>query len=692
MWEDPTTYPYLIPLIWQGDGPNPSPGYSSRGSMYGVSGIPHCQWGGNLNYVGGGTSTLPAYISRYNTLSAENSPAEMTLELNTNETGQLAFLLDVTLTANITTTNNKIVYVLTHNWEPGQSSYFASVVSYEQEVFNLTTAGETGSYEHVITMASNWDLTKLKAVAMIQTFDGTHKIHQAATAGFSGLLPMFTANITEGPAYLGVQFTSNSFPQNGIDSWEWDFDGDGIFDSTEENPYHLYLTPGDYDVTLRITVDGETAETTSADLIHVTDGSNVSGALSGMWVSDFNPYTITDDANIPAGNELIIQPGVEMYFESGVRLTVQGKLVADASSSPEEPIIFSSNSNWEGIRFMNTTEANLIQNCELSNANLTAISIETGSMVDVIGNKLFNNSSTSAGAAIDVSSCTDVLISRNIISNNTSSSSTPGIKCTGSPITISNNIIVNNTGTFSGMLMTSASNALIENNTIANNLSTNGTPYLFYFFNSFPTIINCVIVDEGTVFFAPFGNPSVTYSCITGGFSGEGNIDADPLFANPTTGNGAEYNGLDAYWWLQSTSPCIDAGNPDAAYNDPDGTRNDMGAFGGPNALEVTVGNDGNPVAVVTNSSIDIYPNPFNPSTSIALNLTENDKHHPVSVNIYNIKGQLVKTLIDNEVVNANTLVWNGTDNYGNRISSGMYFAKVNTQSSNLTRKMLLLK
>jgi len=284
------------------------------------------------------------------------------------------------------------------------------------------------------------------------------------------------------------------------------------------------------------------------------------------------------------------------------------------------------------------------------------------------------------------------LISRNIISNNTSSSSTPGIKCTGSPITISNNIIVNNTGTFSGMLMTSASNALIENNTIANNLSTNGTPYLFYFFNSFPTIINCVIVDEGTVFFAPFGNPSVTYSCITGGFSGEGNIDADPLFANPTTGNGAEYNGLDAYWWLQSTSPCIDAGNPDAAYNDPDGTRNDMGAFGGPNALEVTVGNDGNPVAVVTNSSIDIYPNPFNPSTSIALNLTENDKHHPVSVNIYNIKGQLVKTLIDNEVVNANTLVWNGTDNYGNRISSGMYFAKVNTQSSNLTRKMLLLK
>lgn len=33
---------------------------------------------------------------------------------------------------------------------------------------------------------------------------------------------------------------------------------------------------------------------------------------------------------------------------------------------------------------------------------------------------------------------------------------------------------------------------------------------------------------------------------------------------------------------LQPGSPCIDAGNPDPQYNDPDGSRNDMGAYGGP--------------------------------------------------------------------------------------------------------------
>ena len=53
--------------------------------------------------------------------------------------------------------------------------------------------------------------------------------------------------------------------------------------------------------------------------------------------------------------------------------------------------------------------------------------------------------------------------------------------------------------------------------------------------------------------------------------TGSGNIDADPLFV----GSG-DYN-------LQNGSPCIDTGNPGVQYNDIDGSRNDMGAYGGPN-------------------------------------------------------------------------------------------------------------
>ncbi len=50
------------------------------------------------------------------------------------------------------------------------------------------------------------------------------------------------------------------------------------------------------------------------------------------------------------------------------------------------------------------------------------------------------------------------------------------------------------------------------------------------------------------------------------------NIVGDPLFISPHTGT----------FHLQDGSPCIDAGNPDADFNDVDDTRNDMGAYGGP--------------------------------------------------------------------------------------------------------------
>jgi hypothetical protein len=53
--------------------------------------------------------------------------------------------------------------------------------------------------------------------------------------------------------------------------------------------------------------------------------------------------------------------------------------------------------------------------------------------------------------------------------------------------------------------------------------------------------------------------------------NGTGNIDSNPMFI----GNG-DYH-------LQVGSPCIDTGNPGVQYNDADGSRNDMGAYGGPN-------------------------------------------------------------------------------------------------------------
>lgn len=84
------------------------------------------------------------------------------------------------------------------------------------------------------------------------------------------------------------------------------------------------------------------------------------------------------------------------------------------------------------------------------------------------------------------------------------------------------------------------------------------------------------------------------------------------------------------------------------------------------------------------------YPNPFNPTTSIRYSIEEPGS---VSLEIYNIKGQLVKTLYHgNAEVGSHTAIWNGLDNSGNACSSGVYFYRLRTPKTSLVRKMLMLK
>ncbi|MCD6177511.1 MAG: right-handed parallel beta-helix repeat-containing protein, partial [Candidatus Cloacimonetes bacterium] len=551
---------HLIPILWESGGPNPSSGYSTRGSLYGVGGVPHAQFGGTMSVIGGSPSSPMNYQPQYNSIINTDSPLSMELSMTISGQNELILATDIEVTSNIATTNNKVIFIVTYNY--GQI-WFSNAVSYNPStVFDLTTVGQTGNYEFSFPMNPDWDLVNLKGIALVQSFGNNYQILQGVSSMFTGILPMFSSNVTEGPAYLGVQFNSNSFPQTGINSWEWDFDGDGIFDSTQENPYHLYTEPGEYDVTLRIEVDGEFAETTVENYITVTDGSSVSGILSGIWVPSFNPYVISDDITIPDGYELMITPGVELQFADDVQFTVNGLLEADASALSDDPIVFKSDSSWQGIRFFLSQENNILANCEISNASVTAIKVEGDSKVDVIGCRIFENSSTSLGAAFEIIGSDNVLISKNIIANNTSTNAVGGIKCTDSSIEITNNLIVNNSGSYGAIILMNSSDIEFTNNTIANNEANGVNAYTFFILSSNPIIKNCIIIDNNSIFFSG-GTVDVTYTCISGGYEGIGNIDEDPLFVAPTTGDGIEYNGLAADWSLQPASLCIDAGDPD---------------------------------------------------------------------------------------------------------------------------------
>ncbi len=84
------------------------------------------------------------------------------------------------------------------------------------------------------------------------------------------------------------------------------------------------------------------------------------------------------------------------------------------------------------------------------------------------------------------------------------------------------------------------------------------------------------------------------------------------------------------------------------------------------------------------------YPNPFNPETNIFYSLAEKSA---VSLKIFNIKGQLVKTLVnENQQKGQYKIVWNGQNNEGKRVGSGVYFIRMSTPKYQTIRKALLLK
>ncbi len=100
-------------------------------------------------------------------------------------------------------------------------------------------------------------------------------------------------------------------------------------------------------------------------------------------------------------------------------------------------------------------------------------------------------------------------------------------------------------------------------------------------------------------------------------------------------------------------------------------------------------GNDTTDIAAVS-QLIGNYPNPFNPETRIAFSTKENG---PVAIDIFNIRGQKVKALVnENMVAGPHTVVWNGTDDNGKNVASGVFFYRMKSGKYTSTKKMILMK
>jgi dienelactone hydrolase len=94
---------------------------------------------------------------------------------------------------------------------------------------------------------------------------------------------------------------------------------------------------------------------------------------------------------------------------------------------------------------------------------------------------------------------------------------------------------------------------------------------------------------------------------------------------------------------------------------------------------------------ILTQWNLDNYPNPFNPTTTIKFSL-QNDSS--ANISIYNIKGQKIVTLLDNQITEGtHSIIWNGKDDKCNPVSSGVYYYKLIIDNKIVKmKKCLLLK
>ncbi len=109
------------------------------------------------------------------------------------------------------------------------------------------------------------------------------------------------------------------------------------------------------------------------------------------------------------------------------------------------------------------------------------------------------------------------------------------------------------------------------------------------------------------------------------------------------------------------------------------------------NPVSLTIGSKGGELGLPEHFALgQNYPNPFNPSTTISYDLPRASR---VTLEVFNTLGQRVRTLVDKrQEAGRHQMVWDGRDEGGSKVSSGIYFYKIVTGEQIDTKKMILLK
>ncbi len=481
-------------------------------------------------------------------------------------------------------------------------------------------------------------------------------------------------------AYTDVEGGRNAVRGNTVEWGEGNIDEDPLFLSPEEGDFHL-------------TEDSPCIDAGDPESPEDPDGTRADmGAYYFHQIPDENPHRFDVPFEFDTFQEAINES-------------------QDADTVLVYPGEYAENIRFEGKEI--TVASLLLITGDVAYIDSTIINGRGRGRVILIDSQsiltgfTITNGFADLGAAIHCIECSPTISNLIVSGNGHEGFDIGGIYLLNSDAIIENVVFTNNLGRYSALGISGQGeehSPEIRNCVFSHNQ--NGSPFLCLIEDCSTNFVNVTFAENVCEGFLIFGDNGVinisnsifwrnetdrqilimshmvnaAWSDIEGGQNsiraeefvwGEGNINEDPLFVNPEEG----------IYHLTEDSPCIDAGDPESP-EDPDGTRADMGAFYFHHEGEFV-----NPTNHPFDHTlfIEAYPNPFNSTTTIEYVLPFASE---VTLNLYNLSGQRVETLVDGRLqAGVHRTILNAGD-----MASGLYFVKLEGVGKAFTQKIMLVK
>jgi hypothetical protein len=653
----------FIPLIWEGDQ-NTSPNYTVRKNQYGVTALPSSMFNGDRPDVGGGSAVLSRYQNIYNQLINVPSPMELNVTMDFTRS-EIVLNADVQITESIDSTPSyRIIYIVTNYFT---ESYNSTVVRYAQEDFELTNVGQTGQFSHSFDLNPNWDIANLRAVVIVQYVNTTGT---ASVGNYTfNKYPILQAGFAEYPLSAPNPIPNQVLDLN--DSTTFDLTSFFQFEGIPVNAELSVVSENDnivhaeLDGTTLILSSFDTSGSSVVTILGSYTGYNAVSSFITTVINSAERYILILDLDpTPTGNTL--RTSIQNFYNLPIHIVSNFAMYpltnADAlfillgiysnnhqlTSAEAAPVVQYLENGGNVYMEGGDTWAYDPQTALHPYFNINGLSDGNADLVNVIGQGFLAGMNWSYSGG-----------------NNYIDRLSP----------VSPAITIFNSGVYScGIAYDSGTYKTVgtsfEIAGLGGDYSLNDAVQgILDFFDVIGSQITGTLI--GTVY-DEFENPlenvriqvaeSFTYSDVSGNYSLElpvGNYTVSATLENYETGlqenvaiHENEITIVNFYMLLQS-----------------DAQENVVGL------ITKLKGN---------------YPNPFNPATTIQF---ATSKEGYVSIEIFNIKGQKIVGLVDEQMPSGNhTIIWNGKDDNGRSVSSGVYLTSMKTDSYQATHKMILMK